>query len=59
MRLPGKTAIVTGFGSGMGQAIAKLFAKEGARVVAFDMNEDSVQAVVEEMKTGGCRRHRW
>ena len=49
----GETAIVTGAGSGMGRAIAKLFAKEGARVVAFDMNEDSVQAVVEEMKTGG------
>ena len=53
MKLSGKTAIVTGAGSGMGRAIARLFAKEGARVVAFDMNEDSVQAVVEEMKTGG------
>ncbi len=47
MKLSGKTAIVTGAGSGMGRAIAKLFTEEGARVVAFDLNEDAVQAVVD------------
>ncbi|MFY7869816.1 MAG: SDR family NAD(P)-dependent oxidoreductase, partial [Exiguobacterium sp.] len=50
MKLSGKTAIVTGAGSGMGRAIAKLFANEGAKVVAFDLNEDAVQAVVEEAR---------
>ena len=53
MKLSGKTAIVTGAGSGMGRAIAKLFAEEGARVVAFDLNEDAVQAVVDEIKAAG------
>lgn len=54
VKLSGKTAIVTGAGSGMGRAIANLFAKEGARVVAVDLNGDSVEAVVSEIKeTGG------
>ncbi|WP_214740643.1 glucose 1-dehydrogenase [Exiguobacterium sp. s48] len=53
MKLAGKTVIVTGAGSGMGRAIAKLFAKEGAQVVAFDLNDETIQAVVEEIKTGG------
>ncbi|MFY9858168.1 MAG: SDR family oxidoreductase, partial [Exiguobacterium chiriqhucha] len=40
-------AIVTGAASGMGKAIAELYAKEGARVVVSDMNLDGAQAVVE------------
>lgn len=47
MRLSGKVAIVTGAASGMGKAIAELYAKEGARVVVSDMNLDGTQAVVE------------
>ncbi|WP_029594757.1 MULTISPECIES: SDR family oxidoreductase [Exiguobacterium] len=47
MRLSGKVAIVTGAASGMGKAIAELYAKEGARVVVSDMNFDGAQAVVE------------
>lgn len=53
MKLSGRTAIVTGAGSGMGRAIAKLFAEEGARVVAVDMNGDSVEAVALEIKASG------
>jgi 3-oxoacyl-[acyl-carrier protein] reductase len=39
--LNGKTAIVTGAGSGMGKAIAQLFAKEGANVTFADLNIES------------------
>lgn len=53
VKLSGKTALVTGAGSGMGLAIAKLFAKEGARVVAVDMNGDAVEAAVRDIKDAG------
>lgn len=53
VKLSGKTALVTGAGSGMGRAIAKLFAEEGARIVAVDMNGDTVEAVVSEIKASG------
>ena len=38
-RLEGKVAVVTGGGSGIGQATALLYAKHGATVIVFDMNE--------------------
>ncbi|PTL37738.1 glucose 1-dehydrogenase [Alkalicoccus saliphilus] len=50
MKLEGKTAVITGAGSGMGRAAAILFAKEGANVVAADMNEETVREVAEEIK---------
>ncbi|TMV44928.1 SDR family oxidoreductase [Paenibacillus mesophilus] len=46
MKLEGKVAVVTGAGSGMGKEIAVLFAKEGAKVIVSDMNEQSAQATV-------------
>jgi NAD(P)-dependent dehydrogenase (short-subunit alcohol dehydrogenase family) len=50
MRLQGKTAVITGAGSGMGRAMALLFGKEGARIVAADWHQDTLDAVVGELR---------
>ncbi|RJZ90064.1 7-alpha-hydroxysteroid dehydrogenase [Listeria monocytogenes] len=42
-KLNGKVAVVTGAASGMGQQIAILFAKEGAKVVVADLNLEAAQ----------------
>src|SRR5699024_7015109 len=52
-QLTKKVAIVTGAGSGKGQAIAELFAKEGAQVVAADSNAEALNAVVDGITTDG------
>ncbi|CAM5791329.1 MULTISPECIES: SDR family oxidoreductase [Brevibacillus] len=48
MLLKGKTAFVTGGGSGMGKAICRLFAKEGAQVAVVDLNGESAGATAGE-----------
>ena len=53
MRLQGKVAVITGAGSGMGEATAKLFAKEGATVVATDINLEAVTTVVATIREAG------
>ncbi len=49
MRLAGKTALITGAGSGLGQATAQLFAQEGAQVVVADISQRRAQAVAAEI----------
>ncbi|MCU4651279.1 glucose 1-dehydrogenase [Roseibacterium sp. SDUM158016] len=49
MPLEGKTAIVTGGGSGFGAGIARVMAREGARVMVADINEAAAQAVADEI----------
>jgi 3-oxoacyl-[acyl-carrier protein] reductase len=45
MRLKDKIAIVTGAGSGMGEAIAHTYAREGAKVAVLDVNEQAANKV--------------
>jgi NAD(P)-dependent dehydrogenase (short-subunit alcohol dehydrogenase family) len=53
MRLEGKVAVITGAGSGMGRAMANLFAAEGAKVVAAEWNQTTLDEVVAEVKAAG------
>jgi NAD(P)-dependent dehydrogenase (short-subunit alcohol dehydrogenase family) len=48
-RLDNKTAVITGGGSGIGKAIALLFAQRGADVYILDMNEEGGKAVCNEI----------
>jgi 3-oxoacyl-[acyl-carrier protein] reductase len=49
MRLAGKTAIVTGGGSGFGAGIARKFASEGAHVFVVDINGDAASVIAKEV----------
>ncbi|TAK34161.1 MAG: glucose 1-dehydrogenase [Chloroflexota bacterium] len=53
MKLQGKVAVITGAGSGMGQAAALLFSAEGCRVMVADINGDSARETVRLIKEGG------
>ena len=52
-RLEGKVALITGGASGIGEATARLFAKEGAKVVITDVQTEKGQAVADEIKAAG------
>lgn len=53
MKLQGKVAVVTGAASGMGKAIAKLYAAEGAKVIVSDLNLEAANATVEDIQASG------
>lgn len=53
MRLKGKVAIVTGAGSGIGEATALTFAKEGARVTVADVADSAGNDTVEQIRAAG------
>jgi len=52
-KLQNKTAIITGAASGMGKAMALLFAREGAHVLVSDLNITAIDLVVEEIRKEG------
>ncbi|QCK85951.1 SDR family oxidoreductase [Phreatobacter aquaticus] len=52
-RLQGKRAIITGAGSGIGRATARLFAAEGASVLVVDRNAEGVEATAAEINAKG------
>jgi 3-oxoacyl-[acyl-carrier protein] reductase len=57
--IAGKVAIVTGAASGMGRATAHLFADEGAKVAAIDLNEGDLNKVVGEIQDAGGTARAW
>ncbi|XUL88324.1 SDR family NAD(P)-dependent oxidoreductase [Streptomyces galilaeus] len=53
MSVNGKTGIVTGAGSGLGEVAAKRLAAEGARIVVADRNADAADRVAKEIRAAG------
>jgi NAD(P)-dependent dehydrogenase (short-subunit alcohol dehydrogenase family) len=56
-RLAGKVALITGVGSGIGQAAARLFCQQGAVVFGLDRNLQAGQALAQELQTQGQLFH--
>lgn len=52
-KLEEKVAVITGAGSGMGRAMANLFASEGAKVIAAEWHQATLDEVVAEVQAGG------
>ena len=54
MQLEGKVAFVTGAASGIGKEIARVYAREGAKVVIADMNQGAAEASAAELRASGA-----
>lgn len=54
-RMEGRIALITGGGTGIGAAVARLFAREGASVVVTGRREEPLIGVVESIRTSGGR----
>jgi len=55
MRLNGKIALITGTGSGIGKAIALMFAREGANLALNDINENTAKKTADEAQALGVK----
>lgn len=53
MRLSGKVAVITGAGTGIGACAAKMFAREGCKVVVAEINQENGAQVVEAIRSEG------
>ena len=53
MEIKGSVAVVTGGGNGIGEAVAKYFAQNGAKVVIVDMAQKNIDRVVKEIQEAG------
>lgn len=59
MRLKNRVAVVTGGGSGIGAAICRLFAAEGAIVAVTDIRADAAEKVAAQIHESSAQAHSW
>lgn len=53
MKLENKVALITGVGSGIGEATAKLFAEEGAKIIGVDIRQEDIDRVIGDIRKMG------
>jgi NAD(P)-dependent dehydrogenase (short-subunit alcohol dehydrogenase family) len=58
-RLDGKAAVVTGAGSGIGEAIARLFGRCGARIAVVDLDQDAARRTADGIRAEGGSAEAW